>query len=291
MQQLTQLYNKIYPGLRELILKPTMNMSIDTWLSHVEEKQKAHRNRIAAEPNSSQSLNDMMLMNKLPVETVSGENGPAPGLAIDVVYFLSGHEVEPALVRAARLGHTGIIQRLLVHIAINKASSGDLHLDRAMFYASLYGYTDIMELLEDHGVPLDQPLPGPGVERSPPMELAFYSGNEKTIRWVLQRTSFKLDDKYIFAAVAGYQIIALRMIVKNASSATLSVVDSEHLLWEAINLRNYDAVSYLLEEAKVGRRSRGFRHRPELLGCFTRSLRLCWSPCSLRDTTTGCNVA
>ncbi|KAI1846341.1 hypothetical protein JX266_007546 [Neoarthrinium moseri] len=58
------------------------------------------------------------------VEIVLGESGPAPGLAIDEAYFVSGHEVEPALARAARLGHAGIIQRLLIHIAVDTASFG-----------------------------------------------------------------------------------------------------------------------------------------------------------------------
>lgn len=58
VQQMSQLYNKTYPGLRQIIIRPNADTDLDDWLKHVEDKQLAYKTSLNWSTTAASSLKE-----------------------------------------------------------------------------------------------------------------------------------------------------------------------------------------------------------------------------------------
>lgn len=225
----------------------------------------------AAVRTGDSAMVDIMLCGET---DLSFDSSSLNDLTLDVqgLSISAGHNFRPpcvaelrwAFIRCARLGHTDIAEQLLKYIGTKHPDFGTNHLPEAMYYSSLYGYIDLMQVLVDYGARVDECRTDP--ENSPlPIELACWTGNMEAVKWILARDCGPYGSPTVLAAIIGNQIPILETIVETEGPA---MSDEEWLtvIWYGIRLRAYTAVGYLLEKAKVLDVVAGFNSNPTMYG-------------------------
>lgn len=180
----------------------------------------------------------------------------------------SESELRRGLIRAVRLGHQSIVQKLLTHISHQSEEFKSEYLSDCMYYASLYGHVSILRLLVDHGA--DPACPRPSPDESPrPLDLAAWMGSVDAVVYLLSQLPADAESGMeVFAAIMGDRVAVLRFLLARHGTDDLFEEADQWLsvVWYGIRLRSYDAVRYLLTEARVLDVVAGFKAQPATFG-------------------------
>ncbi|KAK9423480.1 hypothetical protein SUNI508_13987 [Seiridium unicorne] len=122
-------------------------------------------------------------------------------------------ELQLAVTKSARLGHTAIGKQLIQYIKREHVDLEDKCLTEAMYYASLYGYIDFMQLLIDNGVDLNKQRDyEPGSPQ--PIDLACWTGNVDAVKLILTKEKGPFGVPTVVAAIFGNKPAVLELVVE-----------------------------------------------------------------------------
>ncbi|KAK6063345.1 hypothetical protein SCUP515_12499 [Seiridium cupressi] len=111
-------------------------------------------------------------------------------------------------------------KQLIQYIKREHVDLEDICLTEAMYYASLYGYIDFMQLLIDNGVDLNKQRDDePGSPR--PIDLACWTGNADAVKLISTKEKGPFGVPTVVAAILGNKPPVLELVVE-AEGASMS---------------------------------------------------------------------
>lgn len=194
------------------------------------------------------------------------EQLPLPPLVTDSILV---DDMKRALIRCSRLGRTAMARHLFNYVSRRSESLPGIigkkeFLAQLMYYASLYGYIDFMDLVLENGGDIDTVREA----RDPyPCELATWRGDVAMTRWIMDHDKGPWPMQVVLTAILSGDLDCLKMVIEyDGTGNNLSPEEWLTLCWYGIRLRQYRAVSYLLEELKVVDLVAEFRRQPTQYG-------------------------